>query len=52
MALIRASRDDDFSAVDNGGEGPIYLREAVLPFLSSTSQCWFRTNDLEGFPVP
>lgn len=52
VALISASRDDDSSAVDSGEEGPTYFREAVLPFLSSTGQGWFWTNDLERFPVP
>ena len=52
MALMSASRDNDFSAVDSGEKVPTHLIEAMLPFLASASQGWFGTNDLERFPVP
>lgn len=52
MALMCASRDNDFSAMDSGVKAPTHLIEAMVQFLVSASQGWFGTNDLEMFPVP
>lgn len=51
MALMSASRDNDFSEVDSGEKVPTHLIEAMVPFLASASQGWFGTNDLERFLV-
>lgn len=52
VALMSASRDNDFSAVDSGEKVPTHLIEATVLVLASASQGWFATNDLERFPVP
>lgn len=38
MALMCASRDNDFSAMDSGVKVPTHLIEAMVQFLVSASQ--------------
>lgn len=47
MALMGASMDNDFSAMDCGEKVPTHLIDAMVPFLASASQSWFVANNLE-----